>query len=59
MAERINNGKQRDRVGVLLYVIYILMLILSLLIFGKIIYIQIAFKPDEELYRKLTPRNIN
>ena len=41
-----NNGivkKNRDRIGVILYVVYVLLLLASVLLFVKIVGIQIFF----------------
>ena len=53
-----NNGivkKNRDRIGVILYVVYVLLLAASVLLFVKIVGIQILFKPDAKIQRALTP----
>ena len=47
--------KNRDRIGVILYVIYVLLLIASVLLMGKIVAIQIFFKPDQKIAAALTP----
>lgn len=51
----MNKKKKRDRVGTLLYVAYVLMLCASVFLFLKIIGIQLFFKPDSEIAKRLTP----
>ncbi len=53
-----NNGnikKSRDRIGVILYVVYVLLLLASALLFFKIVYIQAFFKPNHKIESALTP----
>ena len=47
--------KKRDRIGVILYVIYVFLLAASLLLFGKIVAIQVFFKPNPKIATALTP----
>ena len=49
------NNKKRDRIGVILYVIYVLLLMASVLLFVKIAGIQVFFKPDPKIQSALTP----
>ena len=55
MTQDRSNRKQRDRIGVILYVSYLMMLCASALIIGKILYIQTIFKPNDRIQRALTP----
>jgi len=47
--------KQRDRIGVILYVAYLVLLVFSVALIVRIIYIQLAFEPDAQIQRTLTP----
>ncbi len=47
--------KSRDRIGVILYVIYVLLLLASVLLFLKIVGIQLFFDPDPKIESALTP----
>lgn len=53
----VNNGikKNRDRIGVILYVLYVFLLVASVLLFAKIVGIQIFFKPNPKIEAALTP----
>ena len=55
MAKKGEKG-QRDRIGRILYVFYILSLIGAIVLVGQIIRIQIFFKPDPAIYRLLLSR---
>ena len=46
--------KNRDRIGMVLYTAYLLLLAASLLIIGKVIHTQLFFKPDPEIAKALT-----
>lgn len=50
------NTPKRDRIGMILYVIYLLLLLASLLVIGKIVYIQLSFNPDPKIADALKPR---
>ncbi|MBO6168846.1 MAG: penicillin-binding protein 2 [Bacteroidales bacterium] len=54
-ASTVEIKKKRDRIGVILYVIYVLLLLASVLLFVKIVGIQIFFKPDPKIETALTP----
>lgn len=45
----------RDHVGILLYVIYLLMLLASVFLIFSLVKIQLTFHPDPEIARQLTP----
>lgn len=47
---------KRDRIGIILTALYILLLAASVLIAGKIVYIQMFWKPDGKIEGALTPR---
>lgn len=49
--------KKRDRIGMILYVVYLVLLLASVLLIGKIIYMQTCWRPDEKIYGPLTPQN--
>lgn len=54
---RIKTHKKRDRISVILYVLYLVMLIGSTCLIGKLIYLQVWFKPDERIKAALTPQS--
>ena len=47
--------KKRDRIGVILYLVYLLLLIASACLIGKLIWLQTGFKPNERIKSALTP----
>ena len=53
----LNKGikKNRDRIGVILYVIYVALLLASVLLFVKIVGIQLFFNPNPKIATALTP----
>jgi len=53
--ERKKGGK--DRIGLILYAIYLCLLLASLIVVGRIIQIQLFFKPGEKVERALTPKS--
>lgn len=58
MSSNTNTNKpKRDRIGVVLYVLYVLLLFGSILLIGGILKIQIFFNPDERIVNALTPTN--
>lgn len=57
MAEQVTR-KKRDRIGVVLYLVYILLLIASVLLIARIIHIQIFFDPGQKMTDALTPANV-
>lgn len=60
MAEKDGNRKmtrQRDGRSSLLYVIYVLMLGATLLLVGRLVYIQLFMKPDPEISARLTAKS--
>ena len=54
-ASTVDTRKKRDRIGVILYVIYVLLLLASVILFVKIVGIQVFFKPDPKIEAALTP----
>ena len=54
MAENGNKG-QRDRIGKVMYIFYIIFLILAVILIGQIIGVQTMFKPDPVIEAELTP----
>ena len=48
---------KRDRIGVILYLLYVAMLIAALFLIGKIAYIQLIWKPEPKIEAALTPSN--
>ena len=49
--------RKNDRIGLILYMIYLAMLLASIVLIGKIVYMQVVWQPDEKIYDPLTPRN--
>ncbi|MBO4447018.1 MAG: hypothetical protein J5764_02705 [Bacteroidales bacterium] len=47
--------KKSDRIGIILYCLYWLLLLLSLLIIGRIVYLQTFFTPNKKIAAELTP----
>ena len=47
--------KKRDRIGMVLYIFYVLLLIVSVLVLGKLIYYQLIWKPEPKIATALTP----
>lgn len=50
--------KKRDRIGLILYLLYVLLLLASVLLIARLIYIQSVFRPDPKIEQALTPSNI-
>lgn len=50
-------NRNNDRIGLILYAFYLFLLAASLLLVGKIAYMQIIWKPDEKIRVPLTPKN--
>ena len=48
--------QKRDRIGIILTGLYICLLVASVAIIGKIIYIQLVWKPSSKIETALTPR---
>ena len=46
---------KRDRIGMVLYVFYTLLLIISVLVFAKLVYYQLIWKPEQKIASALTP----
>jgi len=58
MRRDLNTGKpKRDRIGMILYVLYVLLLFGSVFLIGGILRIQLFFNPDERIVNALTPSN--
>lgn len=49
--------KKRDRIGVILYVVYVLLLLGAVAIILQIANIQLFYNPDPKIRAELTPRN--
>lgn len=52
-----NKPKKRDRIGVVLYTFYIILLIAAFIVILKLIYIQAFYSPEDRLYTSLTPKS--
>ncbi|MCR5547538.1 MAG: hypothetical protein K6F25_02150 [Bacteroidales bacterium] len=52
---RKDNGKKRDRIGVVLYLAYLVMLLASVLVIGKIAGIQLFWRQNDSIVKVLTP----
>lgn len=50
--------KPTDRIGAVVYTTYVLLLAAALVLIGKLIYIQVGFKPDPDIAEALTPASI-
>lgn len=57
MARQGKTRTKRDRIGIALYVFYVLLLLVSLWLIGRLVYIQVFYKPDPKIERALTPRS--
>lgn len=56
MAERQNKAKKkRDRIGVILYCFYAIVLVAGFFIIGKMVCIQLFWKPDKDVARFFLP----
>ena len=53
MAKRIKTNDS-NRVGRVMYWFYLCILLLSLVILGRVVYLQFFWKPDPEISRRLT-----
>ena len=49
--------KQRDRIGLILYLLYVLLLAASVLLIARIVSIQLFFRPEAKIADALTPSN--
>ena len=47
--------KKRDRIGMVLYIFYVLLLVLTVLVIAKLVYFQIIWKPEPRIAGALTP----
>lgn len=54
-----NTDGKRDRIGVVLYLAYIILLIASVAIIVKIVSIQVSFNPDGKIQEALTPITVH
>lgn len=52
-----NTKAKRDRIGVILYLLYVVLLAASLLLIGKLAGIQLFFRPEPKIEAALTPSN--
>ena len=52
-----NQGKKRDRIGLILYFVYLLLLVISVVVVVKLIYFQVSWKPDPKIESALTPKS--
>ncbi len=51
--------KQRDTIASILSGLYVVLLLASLLIIGKLVYIQWFFKPDPVMEIAITPKRVS
>lgn len=66
MAEENNNQRlpqqstprKRDRIGTVLYAFYLVLLLLTFAIVGKLVYFQLVWKPEPKIAAALTPSNV-
>ena len=47
--------KKRDRIGMVLYIFYVLLLVISVLVIAKLVYFQLIWKPEPKIAGALTP----
>ena len=52
----MSEGKKRDRIGVFLTLLYAVLLVASLLVIGKLVYLQVVFRPNPKIATALTPK---
>lgn len=50
-------AKKRDRIGMILYAFYLLLLLASLLLIGKIVYMQFIWEPEAKIAAPLKPKS--
>lgn len=55
MSENLGNTKKRERISMILYVLYLFLLLGSAVLVARIIGIQVFFHPDEKIQEALTP----
>ncbi len=55
MTENQNN-KKSDRIGIVLYSFYIVLLVISVMIAGKLVYFRYIWEPDPKIAGPLTPK---
>ncbi len=48
----------RDRIGMILWLVYLGLLLASVLVIGKIVYFQFLWKPEPKIEAALTPRSV-
>ena len=60
MATQSQNStkKERDRIGMILYYLYAAFLILSVVLVGRIAWIQMAWKPEKTIERYFRPASV-
>ena len=56
-ASTVKPKKQRDRIGLILYLLYMLLLAASVLLIARIVSIQLFFRPEAKIADALTPSN--
>ncbi|MBO4596200.1 MAG: transpeptidase family protein [Bacteroidales bacterium] len=49
-------SEKKDKIGYTLYLFYLLLLLASVAVVGKLVYYQFIWKPDEKIARALTPK---
>ena len=47
--------KKRDRIGLVLYIFYVLLLVISVLVIFKLVYFQLVWDPEPKIANALTP----
>ena len=53
----IAKTRKRDRIGVILYLLYVVLLLASVVLIARIVGIQLFFRPDPKIEAALTPSN--
>ncbi len=52
----MSEGKKRkDRIGITLYILYRLLVLVSIVVVAKILYLQLFFRPNPQIADALTP----
>ena len=53
----VKTPKKRDRIGVILYLLYVLLLIASVILIARLVFIQTFWRPEPKIADALTPSN--
>ena len=53
----VKTPKKRDRIGVILYLLYVLLLIAAVILIARLVFIQTFWRPEPKIADALTPSN--